>query len=113
MSSFEENIKDNTSSSAAAATGTTDLEESIDNLVLHGSKNVSELMAIDAEDESLRKYKETLLGSAAHGDLGEIEVFIIMYYDDYGDNDDGIDYDNILVMMVITMAIMIIIMIIL
>ena len=76
MSSFEENIKDNTSSSVA--TGTTDLEESIDNLVLHGSKNVSEIMAIDAEDESLRKYKETLLGSAAHGDLGEIEVSIIM-----------------------------------
>jgi hypothetical protein len=77
MSSFEENIKDNTSSSSVA-TGTTDLEESIDNLVLHGSKNVSEIMAIDAEDESLRKYKETLLGSAAHGDLGEIEVLIIM-----------------------------------
>ena len=76
MSSFEENIKENTSSSVAA--GTTDLEESIDNLVLHGSKNVSEIMAIDAEDESLRKYKETLLGSAAHGDLGEIEVSIIM-----------------------------------
>ena len=77
MSSFEENIKDNTSSSSVA-TGTTDLEESIDNLVLHGSKNVSEIMAIDAEDESLRKYKETLLGSAAHGDLGDIEVLIIM-----------------------------------
>ena len=76
MSSFEENVKDNTSSSSSSAVDTTDLEESIDNLVLHGSKNVSEIMAIDAEDESLRKYKETLLGSAAHGDLGEMEVLM-------------------------------------
>jgi Rho GDP-dissociation inhibitor len=32
---------------------------------------VAEILAIDSEDESLRKYKETLLGSAAHGDLGD------------------------------------------
>ncbi|ETK88096.1 hypothetical protein F441_07734 [Phytophthora nicotianae CJ01A1] len=34
-------------------------------------KSVDELLAKDAEDESLRKYKEQLLGSAAHGDRGD------------------------------------------
>uniref|UniRef100_H3GBN0 Rho GDP-dissociation inhibitor n=1 Tax=Phytophthora ramorum TaxID=164328 RepID=H3GBN0_PHYRM len=33
-------------------------------------ESVDELLAKDAEDESLRKYKEQLLGSAAHGDRG-------------------------------------------
>lgn len=37
-----------------------------------GTANVAELLAKDAEDESLRKYKESLLGSAAHGDLGNV-----------------------------------------
>ena len=32
--------------------------------------NVEELLRLDAEDESLRRYKETLLGAAAQGDLG-------------------------------------------
>lgn len=73
MSSFEKNVSDDATSSSSPAANTTDLEESIDNLVLHGSKNVSEIMAIDSEDESLRKYKETLLGSAAHGDLGQMD----------------------------------------
>lgn len=36
------------------------------------STKVSDILALDIEDESLRKYKETLLGSAAHGDLGNI-----------------------------------------
>jgi Rho GDP-dissociation inhibitor len=40
-------------------------------IVLKGTKNVSELMSMDTEDESLRKYKESLLGSAARGDLGD------------------------------------------
>jgi hypothetical protein len=34
------------------------------------SKNVADIMALDSEDESLKRYKESLLGSAAHGDLG-------------------------------------------
>ncbi|KAG4249881.1 hypothetical protein PC116_g2451 [Phytophthora cactorum] len=34
-------------------------------------KSVDELLAKDAEDESLKRYKEQLLGSAAHGDRGE------------------------------------------
>ncbi|KAH7474592.1 hypothetical protein PRIC1_013281 [Phytophthora ramorum] len=34
-------------------------------------ESVDELLAKDAEDESLRKYKEQLLGSAAHGDRGD------------------------------------------
>lgn len=33
-------------------------------------QSVHELLQKDAEDESLRRYKEQLLGSAAHGDLG-------------------------------------------
>lgn len=44
-------------------------EEQTD-IVLKGTKNVAELMSMDTEDESLRKYKESLLGSAARGDLG-------------------------------------------
>eukprot|EP01039_Chlorochromonas_danica_P002292 gene2292-2511_t len=43
-----------------------------DHFVAKGSKNVAEILAKDAEDESLRKYKEALLGSAAHGDLGNV-----------------------------------------
>ena len=41
------------------------------------SGNVNELLAQDNEDESLRKYKEQLLGAAAKGDLGGVlfEVF--------------------------------------
>jgi hypothetical protein len=31
---------------------------------------VKEILQKDAEDDSLKKYKETLLGDAAHGDLG-------------------------------------------
>jgi len=34
--------------------------------------NVDELLKQDANDESLRKYKEQLLGAAAHGDLGDV-----------------------------------------
>ena len=35
------------------------------------SANVEQLLAQDTEDESLRKYKEQLLGAAAQGDLGD------------------------------------------
>lgn len=35
-------------------------------------QSVEELLQKDAEDESLRRYKEQLLGSAAHGDLGGV-----------------------------------------
>uniref|UniRef100_A0AAV1T1J1 Rho GDP-dissociation inhibitor n=1 Tax=Peronospora matthiolae TaxID=2874970 RepID=A0AAV1T1J1_9STRA len=34
-------------------------------------ESVDELLAKDAEDESLRRYKERLLGVAAHGDRGD------------------------------------------
>jgi Rho GDP-dissociation inhibitor len=44
----------------------------IGDITLHGSKNVAELLAKDSGDESLRKYKESLLGSAAQGDLGDV-----------------------------------------
>lgn len=40
-------------------------------ITMKGSKNVSDIMAMDTEDESLRKYKESLLGSAVRGDLGD------------------------------------------
>ena len=35
------------------------------------SGDVGELLAADAEDESLKRYKEQLLGAAANGDLGD------------------------------------------
>lgn len=35
-------------------------------------KDLDNILAADAEDESLRKYKESLLGSAVHGDRGDI-----------------------------------------
>jgi Rho GDP-dissociation inhibitor len=34
-------------------------------------KTVSDILALDTEDESLRKYKESLLGTAAKGDVGD------------------------------------------
>ena len=49
-----------------------DVETDEHELVMKGTKNVSELMSMDTEDESLRKYKESLLGSAARGDLGDV-----------------------------------------
>ncbi|KAJ1410387.1 RHO protein GDP dissociation inhibitor [Ochromonadaceae sp. CCMP2298] len=60
-----------------------------------GTKNVAELMNLDTEDESLRKYKESLLGSAAHGDLGNVsdprrlvvEEFRVMFAPDEGKED--------------------------
>lgn len=35
-------------------------------------RDVADIMSKDTEDESLRKYKESLLGSAAHGDRGDV-----------------------------------------
>lgn len=35
-------------------------------------KTVAEIVSADAGDESLRKYKESLLGAAAKGDLGDV-----------------------------------------
>ena len=35
------------------------------------SANVADILAADSGDESLRKYKESLLGAAATGDLGD------------------------------------------
>ncbi|CAI5716925.1 unnamed protein product [Hyaloperonospora brassicae] len=37
----------------------------------HAIASIDELLAKDAEDESLRRYKERLLGAAAHGDRGD------------------------------------------
>ena len=34
-------------------------------------KSVAEILATDSEDESLRKYKASLLGAAVNGDLGD------------------------------------------
>ena len=36
------------------------------------ARSVADIIAADAEDESLRKYKESLLGAAAKGDLGDV-----------------------------------------
>jgi len=35
------------------------------------SANVDDIMAADNDDESLRKYKAQLMGSAANGDRGD------------------------------------------
>jgi hypothetical protein len=67
------------------------VEEAVDKEVLEGCDTLSllpvrqmstqaigsvdELLAKDAEDESLRRYKEQLLGSAAHGDRGGVCSF--------------------------------------
>lgn len=67
-------------------------EEESSNFVAKGTKNVAEILAKDSEDESLRKYKESLLGSAAHGDLGNtsdprrlvIEEFRIVFAPEEG-----------------------------
>ncbi|GMI44300.1 hypothetical protein TrCOL_g11350 [Triparma columacea] len=41
------------------------------NISVKASANVGDIMGKDAGDESLRKYKENLLGKAAKGDLGD------------------------------------------
>ena len=62
-------------SSVKESSGADELENEISgetpDIAMKGSKNVSDIMAMDTEDESLRKYKESLLGSAVHGDLGD------------------------------------------
>lgn len=40
------------------------------------SKEVEDIFKINEEDESLRRYKEQLLGAAAYGDLGTVVSFI-------------------------------------
>lgn len=42
-------------------------------------ESVDDLLAKDAEDESLRRYKEQLLGSAAHGDRGGKSMPWLLY----------------------------------
>ncbi len=49
-----------------------DVQQAFENITMHGTNNVAELLAKDSGDESLRKYKESLLGSAAYGDLGDV-----------------------------------------
>lgn len=63
--------KAETSESSDAGADVEETTNAFDNITLNGTKNVAELLAKDAEDESLRKYKESLLGAAAHGDLGD------------------------------------------
>jgi hypothetical protein len=36
------------------------------------ARSVAEILTADADDESLRKYKASLLGTAAQGDLGDV-----------------------------------------
>eukprot|EP01035_Chromulina_nebulosa_P017533 gene17533-23095_t len=56
-------------------TTTTSANEEIDNNQFKVSdkamKGLNEILAADSGDESLRKYKETLLGNAIKGDLGD------------------------------------------
>ncbi|GMH92664.1 hypothetical protein TrST_g1783 [Triparma strigata] len=65
------------------------------------SANVQELMKADAGDESLRKYKEQLLGKAAKGDLGDTsdtrKVVVIEFkvvFEDKGSPDQVFNLDT-------------------
>jgi hypothetical protein len=49
--------------------------------------SVHELLQKDAEDESLRRYKEQLLGSAARGDLGGASLFSVVTGEQSGESD--------------------------
>lgn len=42
--------------------------------------SVEDLLQKDAGDESLRRYKETLLGAAAHGDRGGTTPLYVLVY---------------------------------
>ena len=67
--------QDESAAAAAAAAQQAEGEEETVFAVaptLKGTANVSELLAQDAEDESLVRYKAALLGSAALGDLGDV-----------------------------------------
>ena len=43
-------------------------------------KSLDELMALDTEDESLRKYKATLLGQATGGEVVVVGEFILVIF---------------------------------
>jgi Rho GDP-dissociation inhibitor len=59
------------SSSSSSSAASEDAAPSVFQFSETASKNVADILALDSEDESLRRYKESLLGSAAHGDLGD------------------------------------------
>lgn len=60
-------------------------------------QSVDELLAKDADDESLRRYKEELLGSAAHGDLGDTtdgrRVVVVEFKVEFEDGHEAIQYN--------------------
>ncbi|KAI9915462.1 hypothetical protein PsorP6_008243 [Peronosclerospora sorghi] len=60
-------------------------------------KSVDEILAKDAEDESLRRYKEQLLGSAAHGDRGDTHdtrrVVVDEFRVEFEDGRENIEYN--------------------
>jgi len=57
--------------SAGGGGSSSSADETVFAMPTTGSANVADLMAQDADDESLQKYKEQLLGAAARGDLGD------------------------------------------
>ena len=42
----------------------------------NAKKGVADILAADSEDESLRKYKESLLGAAAAGSIPFLDIFL-------------------------------------
>eukprot|EP01035_Chromulina_nebulosa_P024535 gene24535-31952_t len=73
-SSSVDSVEENQSNNASGDVADGSNDETVQTeYILKGSKNVAELLKLDAEDESLRKYKEALLGGAAHGDLGNVD----------------------------------------
>lgn len=66
MSEFEKG-SEATASEASEASG-----EALTSPNNSSSKNVAEILAMDSNDESLKKYKQSLLGAAYEGDLGDV-----------------------------------------
>jgi len=65
-------VNNTVSTPTASAVEGGEEEEPVVVVTTKKGNDVQEILALDQEDESLRKYKESLLGSAAHGDLGDI-----------------------------------------
>mmetsp|Transcript_6181 Transcript_6181/g.5524 ORF Transcript_6181/g.5524 Transcript_6181/m.5524 type:complete len:232 (+) Transcript_6181:42-737(+) len=59
------------STNATTSNGSEEIDNNQFKVSDKAMKGLNEILAADSEDESLRKYKETLLGNAIKGDLGD------------------------------------------
>ncbi len=75
------------SEASIAGEGTSDEVASVFQVPKAAASTIEEILAKDTEDESLRKYKESLLGSAISGNTGDksdprrviVDEFIVMF----------------------------------